>query len=201
MQIEIKVPDGVSGNWQVNTVTLEHNEIGELISMAKTGRGVPPGTYKQLLRGGRVIMSNTPNEIRDFMGFVRYASGSVLINGLGIGVVVQALLDKPSITDITIIEQSEDVINLVADTYRSDPRVIIIHADAFNYKPPKEKRYNAVWHDIWDDICTDNLEEMKRLHRKYGRISNYQESWCRWQCERAKREYEKAHYWDKFFQR
>jgi hypothetical protein len=32
----------------------------------------------------------------------------------------------------------------------------------------KGKRYDMVWHDIWDDICSDNLEGMAKLHRKYG---------------------------------
>lgn len=64
----------------------------------------------------------------------------------------------------------------------------IINADAFAYKPPKSKRYGAVWHDIWANICADNLPEMHKLHRKYGRIADWQGSWCRWQCERNRGE-------------
>jgi hypothetical protein len=185
MKIEVNVPDGVSGNWSVETFTVEKDELSQMISLVKTGRGVPQGTYKRLMRGGTVVMSNTPDEIRDSLRFIWSAKGSVLVNGLGLGVLLNALLAKPEITDITVIEKSEDVINLVAPTFANEPRVTIIHADAFEYQSPKGKRYNAVWHDIWDNICADNYEEMKFLHRKYGRKADYQESWCRYEVEKA----------------
>ncbi len=118
------------------------------------------------------------------MVFVCRAEGKVLVNGLGLGVLLKALLDKGDITEVTVIENSEDVINLVAETYLSDDRVSIIHADAFEWKPPKGKRYDFVWHDIWDYICADNLPDMHKLHRKYGRRTSHQESWCRDRCER-----------------
>lgn len=183
MNIEIEVPDGIVGDWKVETFEVQDRELSQMISMMKTGRGVPAGKYKALKRNGDIIMSNTPDEIRDFWRFVCRAKGSILVNGLGLGVLLKALLNKPEITDVTVIEKSEDVIKLVGETYRKDKRVTIIHADAFDYQPPKGKRYNAVWHDIWDNICSDNLEEIKRLHRKYGRKTDYQESWCRYQCE------------------
>lgn len=189
MKIDIDVPDGISGSWKVETIQVKAKELSELLSVLKTGRSVPEGTYKRLLRNNTCVMSNTPDEIYDFMSFYYKATGSILINGLGIGVLVKALLSKPDITDITIIEKSEDVIKLVAPTYLTDPRVTIINADAFEYKPPKDKRYNAVWHDIWDYICADNLTEMKTLHRKYGRKADYQESWCRGMCERYRRQW------------
>lgn len=187
MKIEVNVPDGVSGNWSVSTFVVPKEDFSQMISLMKTGRGVPEGTYKRLMRNGEVIMSNTPDEIRDFMGFYRRATGSILVNGLGLGVTLKALSEKPEVTDITVIENSEDVIKLVAPSY-TDPKITIIHGDAFTWEPPKGKVYDAVWHDIWDNICADNLPEMKKLHKKYGRRSKYQESWCRYQCERQERE-------------
>lgn len=173
MRIDIDVPDGISGNWKVETFEVKDRDFSQMISMFKTGRGVPSGTYKRLMRNGICIMSNTPDEISDFMQFVWIAKGCILINGLGLGVLLKALLNKPEVTEITVIEKSEDVIKLVAPTYLTDSRVIIINADAFEYKPPKDKKYDAVWHDIWDNICADNLDEMKTLHRKYGRKAVY----------------------------
>jgi len=187
MKIPIDVPDGTKGEWRVETIEVPENDFSQILSAMKTGRSVPGGKYKRLLRNGTCVMSNTPNEIRDFMRFVLKAEGIVLVNGLGLGVLLKALLDKPTITEVTVIEKSKDVIDLVGPTYLKDERVAIIHADAFEYKPPKGKRYNAVWHDIWDYICGDNVDEMKTLHRKYGRRSNYQESWCRYLCEQQNR--------------
>jgi hypothetical protein len=184
MKIEVSVPNGVSGNWSVSSFVVEKGDLSQSISMMKYGRGVPAGTYKRLMRGGEVIMSNTPDEISDFLHFYYKANGSILINGLGLGVLVKALIDKSEVTDITIIENSQDVLNLSGPTYKKEPKVTIIHADCFTWEPPKGKVYDAVWHDIWNNICADNLEEMKKLHRKYGRRARYQESWCRKRCER-----------------
>ncbi len=33
------------------------------------------------------------------------------------------------------------------------------------------------WFDIWDDLCTDNLEQMKILHRKFARKAAWKGSW------------------------
>ncbi len=150
-----------------------------------------PGVYWRLKRGNEVVMSNTPAEIRDHREFIRRACGNVLINGLGLGVIVEILLAKPEVEHITIIETSEDVIKLTGKYYDDEPRVTIIHDDAFKYVPPKGTRYNAVWHDIFDNICEKNIEDMKKLHRKYGRRCDWQGSWCRWECERQRRESQK----------
>lgn len=180
------IPDGVSGDWRIQAFEVPQNDISQMLSMLKTGRGVPAGKYKRLMRGGTVVMSNTPDEIRDFSHFTRRAKGSVLINGLGLGCVVKVLLDNPEITKITVIEKSEDVINLVAP-YFNDERLVIVNADAFDYIPPKNERFNYVWHDIWDYICADNLPEMTKLHRKYGKKSDWQDSWAKYRCQMHKR--------------
>lgn len=188
-KIQINVPDGISGNWMVESFTVSEQDakMTKIRSMFHGGRDyVPAGNYKYLKRNGETIMSNTPDEIKDFRSFVSMAKGTILINGLGIGVLVKALLEKSEVTEITIIEKSKDVIKLSAPTYEMDKRVTVINADAFEYQPPKGKRYNCVWHDIWDNINPDNLDEMKTLHRKYGRKCDYQESWCRDRCEYLK---------------
>jgi hypothetical protein len=137
------------------------------------------------MRHGTVVMSDTPAEKQDHYGFVHAAKGHCLINGLGIGMCLKAVLLKESVTAVTVVEKSADVIALVAPYY-TDPRVEIVHSCAFEYEPPKGVRYGAVWHDIWDNICSDNIEQMKRLHRKYGRRAGWQGSWCRWECERQR---------------
>ena len=190
MNIKVKVPDGESGDWKVSTFEVSKVEakLATLRARINCGRGaLPAGKYKKLSRKGVLVMSNTPDEIEDFMPFVQRAKGRVLINGLGLGILLEALLAKSDVTEVTVIEKSSDVIKLSADTYLKDKRVTIINADCFDYQPPKNKKYDCVWHDIWDYITADNLPEMKKLHRKYGRRTNYQESWCREECEQQKK--------------
>ena len=109
----------------------------------------------------------------------RQRGGHVLINGLGLGYVATKILEHDNVKHVTIIEKSEDVIKLIGPTLqKSFPgRVTIINEDAFEHKPKRGERYTVVWHDIWDDICTDNLSGMTKLHRKYGRRTEWQGSW------------------------
>jgi hypothetical protein len=191
VKCDINVPDGVSGEWKVSTFVVDEEaakweSVRAVVSSGGMGRGVPAGTYKSLHRGGTLVMSNTPDEIRDQMSFVYSAEGDVLINGLGLGVTLKLILAKPEVTSVTVIEKSQDVINLVAPTYLTDKRVNIINADALEYKPPKGKKFDAVWHDIWDYICADNLKEMTKLHLKYGSKTKWQDSWCKYLCQRMR---------------
>jgi len=189
--IKIDVPDAEYGNVKIDSFTIGDKEYNrQLGGFYRSGRIVPKGKYKRLYINGEVMMSNTPDEIRDFSSFVSKANGDILVNGLGLGVLVQALLNKEDVESITVIEINEDVIKLVAPTYEKDKRFKVINADAFEYKPEKGVKFDYVWHDIWFTICSDNLPEMKKLHRKYGRRAKYQESWCRYECERqAKRDW------------
>lgn len=186
---KVTVPEGRAGAWRVErfTVTKEQADLDCIRSMfsgggMRRGRSVPEGDYTRLMRGGEVIMSDTPAEMRDHYDAVLAAHGSVLINGLGLGMVARAVLLKADVSDVTVVEQSADVIALVAP-HVVDPRLTIIHADALEFRPPTGKRFGMVWHDIWDDITSDNLPEMITLHRRYGRRADWQGSWARELCE------------------
>jgi spermidine synthase len=180
---KVRLPEAARGQWRIEHFKTDSTDWGSL----KMGRSVPVGeTFTRLMRGNTLVMSDTPAEMRDHMAPVVKAHGSCLINGLGIGMVLGAVLKRDVVTDVTVVEVSQDVIDMVSPHY-SDPRVTFVCADAMTYSPPRGKRYGMVWHDIWDNICADNLEQMKALHRKYGRRSEWQGSWCRYECERAAR--------------
>lgn len=177
--IDVPVPVGVSGEWRIEEFEVVDDSLGEIRAILKRDpfEHVPPGKYKRLMRNSDVIMSNTPMEIETNIDFIRNAKGNVLINGLGMGMVLTAILDKPEVESVTVIESSPDVIALTGPTFIDHPKLTIINCCAFEYKPPKGKRYDAVWHDIWDYLCGDNVAEMRRLHRKYSRRSEWQGSW------------------------
>lgn len=191
MQIQVNIPDGRSNAWEVSSFEVSEKDatFHNMRAAFKPGqRFIKPGKYKKLTRNGYLIMSNTPAEISDHYCFISKAKkgGHILINGLGLGVALSTILDSECVESVTVIEKSADVIFLVGPSFRHDKRVNIIHADAFNWKPPRGVRYNAVWHDIWDDICTDNVSEMTRLHRKYGKRTDWQGSWCKEECKQKR---------------
>lgn len=149
-------------------------------------RDIEPGAYTKLIIDRKLIMSDTPAELDDHRRFVYEAFGNILINGLGLGVVVLNLLEKAHFVDsITVNEINKNVIDLVSPYYKN-PKVFINNADAFIWKPPKGMKYDSIWHDIWTNICSDNLTEMKKLHRRYGRWlapNGFQMSWGREQIK------------------
>lgn len=189
MKIEVTIPDGKRGDWKISTFKVSEADalifnVRATFSFGNRGRYISPGTYKKLTRNGTTVMSNTDAEIVDHYTFFQKAEDAdhILINGLGLGVTLTKILQYDKIKTITVIEISEDVINLVAP-YFIHPKIKIIHADAFTWCPPKGKRYSTVWHDIWDNLCIDNMPDMYKLHRKYGKRCDWQESWSRLQCE------------------
>lgn len=179
---KVAVPEAKSGNWRVERFEVERDS-GMIFHYG--ARAPSPGIYTRLMRGGQLVMSDTPAEMSDHYEAVRESIGEVLINGLGLGMVANAIARKPDVEKVFIVEKSEDVIRLVANTLHK--KCEVIHSCAFEYQPPKGKRYNVVWHDIWDDMCEDNLPDMHKLHRKYGRRCDWQGSWGRSLIESEKR--------------
>ena len=183
---QVSIPEGTSGDWVISKFTVNSNEFSQRLSMMKTGRGVPRGLYTRLSRNGKKIMSDTPDEILDHMSFIRKATGNVLIAGLGLGVVLDGVARKQDVKSVTVIEQSEDVIKLVREHYQNKYpyKIAIIQSSIFDWKPKKTDYFDWAWYDIWDDLCTDNIEQMKTLHRKFGRKTGEQGSWGRHFLER-----------------
>lgn len=196
----VDVPEGQSGAWKVSrfAVTPKDEARDQLRAfVSQSGRAVPVGTYTRLTRGGALVMSDTPDEVRDHLEPILKARGRVLVVGLGLGMVAQAVLRKPEVQHLTVVEKSPDVIRLVAPWLRErfegpvvdgaplfPGRVEIVEADALTWRPPKGARWDVAWFDIWDDITSDNLGEMRTLHRRFGRFAAWKGSWARWWCER-----------------
>lgn len=139
---KVNIPEGKSGDWEVKKFTVSEDDAkwDALRSIGRGGRYTPTGTYTSLTRNGQVIMSDTPNEIQDHLEFIRRAKGKVLINGLGLGMVLKAVLDKSEVEYVTVIEKSPHVISLVAPYFQVnyENKVKIIWADAYTYKSPRK---------------------------------------------------------------
>ena len=186
-EYKVDVPEGKKGEWSVERfiVSEENGKFGMLRAIFNGhGRYVPAGSYTALKRNGATVMTDTPDEIRDHLVAIQKAKGNCLINGLGLGVILKAVLEKPEVKHATVIEKSAEVIALVGPYYKKQfgSKLTIINADALDWKPPKGTFYDMVWHDIWNDFCSYNLPEIHRLHRKYGKRSVWQGSWCRELC-------------------
>lgn len=132
--------------------------------------GVDPGNYIRLMHDGKLVMSDTDMEKRTNAEFCSKAHGDVLIGGLGIGLIVLAIQDKPEVNSITILEYNQDVIDLVATQLPLNNKVKIVNADVFIWKPDKGIRYDTIYMDIWPLISKEIYQkEMRVLKKKFAR--------------------------------
>ena len=180
--MRVDLPEGEYGGVSVERFIVTENDRIRQLGDILRGRECPPGTYTRLMERGRVWMSDTPAEIRDHIGpwvEARQRGGRVLVNGLGLGCIVNALLALDSVEHIDVVEYDHRVIKLVAPTYEASGRVTVHYADAYEQCKawPKGSHWDIAWHDIWPTLCEDNLPEMARLHRSYGRRVGWQGSW------------------------
>jgi len=193
------MPEGEAKNCKVERfeVAKADADFGSLCAVVTgSGRFVPEGMYTKLTVGSTMMMSDTPDEMRDHYVPLHQASGVCLVTGLGLGCVVQGMLEKRdengefAVEKVIVVELEEGVIELVGKPLKAKygDRLEIRHADALTYRPPMGEKYDAVWHDIWPTICEDNLDTMATLHRKYGRRCNWQGSWQRSHLQRMRRE-------------
>lgn len=174
----------------------------QMLFSGEGSRRVSTGTYRKLVtthtdgkRTWRTLqMSDTPAEIRDHYHFVSSAGGRVLVTGLGLGVVTNALLMKPCVDLVVVQEVNRDVIDLVAPLLyarHGTSRLVVLHEDALEYKPSRDERYDYIWHDIWPDICSDNKPQYTQLKRKWARRvpAGNQDAWANRYVYRRERSY------------
>lgn len=198
---QVHVPEGSAGPWKIEKFEVDPNDTYarlENLRMQRDGlrgRSIYAGRYTRLMRGYSVVMSDTPAEISDHLPILDRLEGPavrrVLINGLGLGLVLAHAIRQPHIERIDVVEIDKYVIELVGSYYenydltqpfalKKPPklRVAIHNEDAMLKAWPKNTRWDLAWHDIWDDISTDNLEGIGVLNRRYGRRVDWQGAWC-----------------------
>jgi spermidine synthase len=178
--LRCRVPDMNEEGLVVSTFTVEPHSL-ENLRNARDGRGTQPGDYKMLTLDGRLWMSDTDAERRDHYEPVwqaqNYKGGRGLVFGLGLGCVVGAMLDH--LDHVDVVEKDERVARLIGGWFKSEfgSRVTIHHADCFEIKWPTGTYWDVAWYDVWPDLTTDNLSEMAKIHRSYGRRTGWQGSW------------------------
>ncbi len=174
---------GASGDWSLIKLRLPERAAGSVIDARPDAFRFRPGEYTELRRGGITFMTDLYDEWwtqRRAIERARSVGGRVLITGLGLGMVVEAILATPApaeVTSITVLEQSTDVISLVAAQLHRQfgQRIEIVHADAFSWRPSDGVRFDTVWHDIWPDPDAHHVDADMAMLREHH------EPWSEWQ--------------------
>jgi hypothetical protein len=196
-RLTVTVPEGELDGLAVKRFTVTGNERVSL-QYALEGRGCAPGTYTKLVdyaatrpsgASGVVWMSDTTAERLDHAAPLSRLSlpstRRVLINGLGLGMIVQAALSFSHVERVDVVEADERVIKLVGPHYTRDERVVLHHADAYAQAGawPEGAHWDVVWSDIWPMIDSANLKKMTELIHSYGGRCGWHGCWAQREAE------------------
>jgi hypothetical protein len=177
-----EVPAGASGAWVVEKVSIPARDYDPTSDPRPDCFKFRPGVYTCLRREATQFMTDLYDEWWTQRAAIEQAlarGGNVLVTGLGLGLVAEAMLRpaRSPVSRVTVVEFSPDVIRLVKPYLdsRYPGRVEVFEADAFTWEPPRGRRFTACWHDIWPDPHAPAVtEEMRRLGSRYR-------PWCDWQ--------------------
>jgi hypothetical protein len=151
-RIEVDIPEGTSGDYEIAIYTDETTEKDWqlYLSMPKCA-DESDDSWTVLLKENCLmpIMQNSDAEYVEHQWLWNNATGDVLIGGLGLGMCHQPLIDNPDVTSVTIIEISQDVVDLVWDDCPKDDSFSLIVADFETWTPPEGTTYDVIWCDSW----------------------------------------------------
>jgi len=197
------IPEG-----QAQGCVIEHFEVSErdsemtrIRAMMHPNEYVPAGRYCRLGVNKALVMSDTQYEKHTNMQFVYAAKGDVLIGGLGIGMVLVPVLRKPGVKSVLVVEKQPGVVELVEPAIRANvkeaDKLTVVTDDILTWKPPRGKRWDTIYFDIWTDCCEDNLDEITKLKRRFCKRLNgggYMGAWEEYRLRRLRRQ-DRDRYW------
>jgi hypothetical protein len=201
--VQILPPEGQSGNAKLSRLLVSQqdarfSELRAFISGSGSLRdAVSEGAYARLHVDGCLVMSDTPMERDSNYRFLMNASragGDVLVGGLGLGMILVPLLKMDNVTSVRVIEKSEGVVALVVPPLLEylgplGRKLSVVQGDILTWKPEPKTLWDCIYFDIWADICTDNLDEIATLKRRFARRLNRNNpsAWMgAWQEERLR---------------
>ena len=187
------IPEGVSGDYSIQHFSISE-EQAKLQSIRATynrnylGRFIKAGEFCRLKYNSQVLMSDTHAERYTNREIVEKAYGDVLIAGLGLGMILCPILKKEEVTNVTVVEISEEVITLVEPHIRdhlgeAGSKLSIVKADIFDYTPTR--KYDVIYFDILGDYSGDEYPDTKKLHKRYLKYirkgsHRFMDTWMRW---------------------
>jgi hypothetical protein len=118
-------------------------------------------------------MSLTPLEVESQELGYRYASGDVVIMGLGMGWVAANAALNPKVSMVTVIECDPDVISLIRESGAFDSlatharqKINIINADAMEWSPGPGHSVDFLYADIWLHLAEpETMEQVRQMQK------------------------------------
>lgn len=161
-------------------ILIESPDSLSRIRAALCGQSLVATKYTRLLIDGQLWMTDAEFEHRT-NSWVYTATGDVLIGGLGLGFVLPLLLVNKSVSSVTVLELSPDVIHLVAPQLKHK-KLSVIQADVLTWEADKGTKYNCIFLDIWPNVPNGDdrkaIIDLKLRYRRFQRTGGWTRAWC-----------------------
>jgi len=161
----LDIPEGKSGEYEIRHL---HKSTGTTLPTSNLrtsfigGQAGPnltfsyPTTWHELSYEGGVWMTDLPIEQAQHDEILKPMHGNVLVGGLGLGYTLAVLCNNPRVKNVTVVEISQDVIDLVWEHHHLDPdRFTIIQGDLLEYLKLFREAQTGVICQTWDSAFYD----------------------------------------------
>jgi len=181
-----RVSDRYKAGDTFGTASLNLATVSPLMALRAAIKQTQTGLRQTLFAGDTAMnlcvdnefwMSDSKDEFIDHLDAIEQAKGRVLIHGLGLGCYLHCILSKKNVTHVDVVEKNKDVLGLIVPYFDISKRLTFHHDDAFTKKWKLGTKWDFVWHDIWPTICTDNLESITKLKRRFQNRCGKQAAW------------------------
>ena len=161
-------PEGESASGRYTMNYVQAREMSDMAKMMNPEYASQKDQMVCVLRDTElqeIVMSDSAMEQDTNIDVVRGAKGDVLVAGMGMGMILLAMQDRPEITSITVVEISQELHDFIRPNLKLNDKVNIVISDIHDYIP--DRKFDTVYCDIWNDISSDNYEEMNDLSYKF----------------------------------
>ena len=148
--------------------TFKHNLLPDIVIKEGTSNNVSivddNGTWRLYGDGVQFmqLVTKSNREIKELYSSFDLAYGDVLITGLGFGIIALWVANKPEVKSVTVIENSQDVIDLFLANNKLPNNVKIILDDADTYTTDKH----------YDCLLLDHFKDGQVRKFTYARVQN-----------------------------
>lgn len=155
-----------------------------------------PGTYVKLVdtKTNSLLMSDTPMELRTNREFIEKAHGQVLIGGLGLGIVLLAIQDKPEVKRVVVVEKYHKLVDFILSQIPYNTKVFVYVDDIFSFELNTGTKFDTIYFDIWNAVCGDFYPETKTLHKRFRKYLNRKENPNAWMDSWRREDFKGLHF-------
>ncbi len=175
--LNIHIPNITRGRWEFKTecyppyrgvIANDMNILPDMTEIPPLGFFEEPFYFPAVLEDGNEWMTLTPVDLDTCEEAIAAAKGKVVTFGLGLGYYTYMASEKPEVESITVVERSQDVIDLfreyILPQFPNKDKVKIVCDDAFEYAErvmPRE-HFDVAFADTYRD-ASDGAPMYRRM--------------------------------------